>query len=122
MVERTPRLDRGVVSWRGERFRSHHRPSRLESRRASVLGLGYVSGELLSRRPSPNESARRKERPTDERSRSRRSRGAAEICVLQGSEPGRSATCGRSEERRIGKECVSTCRSGWTPDHEKKNK
>src|SRR3546814_17163130 len=26
----------------------------------------------------------------------------------------------RSEERRVGKECVSTCRSRWTPDHYKK--
>src|SRR3546814_8030636 len=25
-------------------------------------------------------------------------------------------TC-RSEERRVGKECVSTCRSRWSPDH-----
>src|SRR3546814_2353455 len=24
---------------------------------------------------------------------------------------------GRSEERRVGKECVSTCRSRWSPDH-----
>src|SRR3546814_4115126 len=24
---------------------------------------------------------------------------------------------GRSEERRVGKECVSTCRAGWSPDH-----
>src|SRR3546814_13085200 len=23
----------------------------------------------------------------------------------------------RSEERRVGKECVSTCRSRWVPDH-----
>src|SRR3546814_8443018 len=23
----------------------------------------------------------------------------------------------RSEERRVGKECVSTCRSGWSPDN-----
>src|SRR3546814_12071792 len=28
----------------------------------------------------------------------------------------------RSEERRVGKECVSTCRSGWSPSHSKKNK
>src|SRR3546814_16957122 len=28
----------------------------------------------------------------------------------------------RSEERRVGKECVSTCRCGWSPDHKKKNK
>src|SRR3546814_12608806 len=27
----------------------------------------------------------------------------------------------RSEERRVGKECVSTCRSRWSPDHETKN-
>src|SRR3546814_15089857 len=26
----------------------------------------------------------------------------------------------RSEERRVGKERVSTCRSRWSPDHEKK--
>src|SRR3546814_16396523 len=26
----------------------------------------------------------------------------------------------RSEERRVGKECVSTCRSGWWPEPKKK--
>src|SRR3546814_12344476 len=26
-------------------------------------------------------------------------------------------TPGRSEERRVGKECVRTCRSGWSPYH-----
>src|SRR3546814_19784486 len=30
------------------------------------------------------------------------------------------ATEERSEERRVGKECVSTCRSRWSPYHEKK--
>src|SRR3546814_15230726 len=29
---------------------------------------------------------------------------------------------GRSEERRVGKECVSTCRSRWSPSHYKKKK
>src|SRR3546814_14537519 len=28
-----------------------------------------------------------------------------------------SAFTGRSEERRVGKECVSTCRSRWSPYH-----
>src|SRR3546814_13423616 len=28
----------------------------------------------------------------------------------------------RSEERRVGKECASTCRTRWAPDNEKKNK
>src|SRR3546814_16974403 len=27
----------------------------------------------------------------------------------------------RSEERRVGKECVSTCRSRWSPYNQKKN-
>src|SRR3546814_18522899 len=28
----------------------------------------------------------------------------------------------RSEERRVGHECVSTCTSRWSPDHSTKNK
>src|SRR3546814_20152709 len=28
---------------------------------------------------------------------------------------------GRSEERRVGTECVGTCRSRWSPSHYKKN-
>src|SRR3546814_13643442 len=30
---------------------------------------------------------------------------------------GRSKSTFRSEERRVGKECVSTCRSRWSPYH-----
>src|SRR3546814_18377619 len=29
-------------------------------------------------------------------------------------------TWARSEARRVGKECVSTCRSRWSPEHSKK--
>src|SRR3546814_18865286 len=29
----------------------------------------------------------------------------------------RRARLARSEERRVGKECVSTCRSRWSPSH-----
>src|SRR3546814_20865301 len=36
--------------------------------------------------------------------------------VTGGSFAGASATTNRSEERRVGKECVSTCRSWWSPD------
>src|SRR3546814_20736340 len=39
----------------------------------------------------------------------------AEAGDLEGSGP-------RSEERRVGKECVSPCRSRWSPYHYKKNK
>src|SRR3546814_14984231 len=31
--------------------------------------------------------------------------------------PDDSKAFGRSEERRVGKECVSTCRSRWSPYH-----
>src|SRR3546814_14163060 len=34
----------------------------------------------------------------------------------------RYARAERSEERRVGKECVSTCRSRWAPYHLKKKK
>src|SRR3546814_18785009 len=34
---------------------------------------------------------------------------------LRGSQPHQ-----RSEERRVGKECVSTCRTRWSPFHSKK--
>src|SRR3546814_15742371 len=33
---------------------------------------------------------------------------------------GLARAVGRSEERRVGKECVSTCRSRWSPYHYKK--
>src|SRR3546814_13978784 len=32
------------------------------------------------------------------------------------------AMTARSEERRVGKECVSTCRSWWAPDPEQKKR
>src|SRR3546814_10938611 len=39
-------------------------------------------------------------------------------CRLAGKErPLRSCIQARSEERRVGKECVSTCRSRWSPYH-----
>ena len=37
--------------------------------------------------------------------------------VLPNGEYGEIKTCTRSEERRVGKECVSTCRSRWSPYH-----
>src|SRR3546814_20231938 len=41
--------------------------------------------------------------------------------VMQRSSARSSSIC-RSEERRVGKECVSTCRSRWSPDNSKKKK
>src|SRR3546814_11653675 len=42
---------------------------------------------------------------------------ASQICRMPASQ---SATA-RSAERRVGTECVSTCRSRWSPYHYKKN-
>src|SRR3546814_18933500 len=44
--------------------------------------------------------------------------GHAARCVegCDSSLAGSRASC-RSEERRVGKECVSTCRSRWSPDN-----
>src|SRR3546814_3247711 len=39
-------------------------------------------------------------------------------CALElGEDSRRDAEVDRSEERRVGKECVSTCRSRWSPYH-----
>src|SRR3546814_18272426 len=45
--------------------------------------------------------------------------GVADSAFIQ-TIPGRNFL--RSEERRVGKECVSTCRSRWSPYHYKKTK
>src|SRR3546814_21146046 len=37
--------------------------------------------------------------------------------VTGDAEPIVARLCQRSEERRVGKECVSTCRSRWSPYH-----
>src|SRR3546814_7107396 len=39
--------------------------------------------------------------------------------TIQGPSPAKAFS--RSEERRVGKECVSTCRSRWSPYHSKHN-
>src|SRR3546814_11332784 len=47
---------------------------------------------------------------------------AVVLLALLGGEPAHQGPVGlqRSEERRVGKECVSTCRSRWSPYHSKK--
>src|SRR3546814_13162767 len=43
--------------------------------------------------------------------------------VIAGKQPGRNSDAQcliRSEERRVGNECVSTCRSRWSRGHKKK--
>src|SRR3546814_4498234 len=42
---------------------------------------------------------------------------AAPSCALLSAQTFRGDLFQRSEERRVGKECVSTCRSRWSPYH-----
>src|SRR3546814_13387476 len=47
--------------------------------------------------------------------------GSSKLHYYVGS-PDDTFSVSRSEERRVGKECVSPFRSRWSPDHYKKNK
>src|SRR3546814_17864430 len=47
---------------------------------------------------------------------------AVSVLSWPGALPRRPLEVERSEERRVGKECVSKCRSRWSPYHYKKNK
>src|SRR3546814_13782148 len=42
--------------------------------------------------------------------------------LRNGAKPHSAIEAGRSEARRVGKECVSKCRSRWSPEHTKKNR
>src|SRR3546814_14667400 len=48
---------------------------------------------------------------------SKREMADARIPVLSKVQENLNAADTRSEERRVGKECVSTCRYRWSPDH-----
>src|SRR3546814_18622526 len=51
--------------------------------------------------------------------RSREGHPLVDLCTLAALEGmlGSKGRSYRAEERRVGKECVSTCRSRWSPDH-----
>src|SRR3546814_14134986 len=49
-------------------------------------------------------------------------RGGDETPQLSGHDTDPTRQLGRSEGRRLGKECVSKCRSRWSPNRSKKKK
>src|SRR3546814_5859306 len=57
-------------------------------------------------------------RAADRRGRGQAPRAAGTAAVMEARSM--TTTSRRSEERRVGKECVSTCRSLWSPYHSKK--
>src|SRR3546814_1781004 len=66
-----------------------------------------------------NGKGRGPDRPTSTESGPFRRTGAAAFRLPVGTAGRQSRTTDkrRSEERRVGKECVSTCRSRWSPYH-----
>src|SRR3546814_13100249 len=94
----------------------------------------------LFRAGRPHRRQQRRERGQDQHgvdAARRRRHDSQRLEALQGGRGGMSArgnvsaeewramaraAVARSEERRLGKECVSTCRSRGSPDHKKKNK
>src|SRR3546814_12899275 len=65
-------------------------------------------------RPAPNRPFMVKLQATAELQRSATTKPAVKGMETAGS----VAPAVRSEERRVGKECVSTCRSRWSPYHQ----
>src|SRR3546814_20046250 len=70
------------------------------ARQVALIALGGYGRDMV---------ARRNHDPSAARVSSADQRVARELVALLGD--------GRSEERRVGEEGVSTCRSRWSPDH-----
>src|SRR3546814_11120324 len=64
--------------------------------------------------------ARHRDRADDRQVEIAEMRRKERIAEQPGRHPRGGRTQQRSEERRVGKECVSTCRSRWSPYHYKK--
>src|SRR3546814_12375433 len=83
--------------------------------RISDWSSDVCSSDLSWRGCSFTAPPRRPAARTGSAGASARVHGLAQGLAEQG-----EAERGRSEERRVGKECVSTCRSRWSPYHYKK--
>src|SRR3546814_19132347 len=92
LVERLPDHHRGARKHKRRFLNGGHRraPSSCGNSEGTVAICDGLWNRRLLHRPQPP---------------------ALAICLIMAT---------RSEERRVGKECVSTCRSRWTPYHYKK--
>src|SRR3546814_4717856 len=87
---------------------------RRHTRCALVTGVQTCALPILSRR-EPHRTRLR--RPLDRLAAAHRADEAGLALRLQLLAQARRIGARRSEERRVGKECVSTCRSRWSPYH-----
>src|SRR3546814_13800410 len=87
---------------------------RAERLRDVPISIGVMSGETLDR-ATVGGTAEALSRVAGVSTTTGLLSGATQIAI-------RGVTAGRSEERRVGKECVSTCRARWSPYHQKNKK
>src|SRR3546814_13038063 len=80
------------------------------SKRVAWLRIAKYSASTLSKRRAERQPAQGIQSWCRVKGRVRGSKGE-----------GTSPRATRTEERRVGTECVSTCRSRWMPYHENKN-
>src|SRR3546814_20816671 len=81
----------------------------------SVVEASGIVDEVLTIRLDYNEATERRLLSVDEEKRVRSMLEERNFDLAIDLSPGDETR--RSEERRVGKECVSTCRSRWSPYH-----
>src|SRR3546814_19390119 len=80
-------------------------------RRGYMTGTGTLIDELMTRLGLVNLAGQLGKPPLSQLSLEEMVAAEPDFLIVE------SATDVRSEERRVGKECVSTCRSRWSPYH-----
>src|SRR3546814_15304260 len=105
-VGRISEMSGGFLPWRILALLTDSLSKGMKSSFMALVLLGWTGSEIiivLESRLMPSE-------PVFRAGRARASSASRRKLVV------------RSEERRVGKECVSTCRSRWLPYHSKKKK
>src|SRR3546814_13250871 len=125
MIRRPPRATRTYTLFP---YTTLFRSLRRGDLAAQILDLRIEVGETYGHLRDPDSAAgypdgmeqRHPERLRRERDQGADRREQRQPCNAGGRAIGRRRRIrrvGRSEERRVGKECVSTCRSGGSPSH-----
>src|SRR3546814_6263538 len=89
---------------------------------ALVPGVQTCALPILQKEIDDREAARKEAADALKESESAISRINRRLRELADDNRHAEAELARSEERRVGKECDSTCRSRWSPYHQKKKK
>src|SRR3546814_11326768 len=81
-----------------------------------IVGIFYIGRHPFARRAGERRPIVRKDAEALEIAfRIAAANQDTELLVAAETAAGARVTADRSEERRVGKECVSTCRSRWSP-------